>query len=183
MGSMVALGVAANRPDLVVATFLEDPPLIQGLPDGTATPSRHARRAPRTGRRQRVRRLVRRPAVDPAGRGRGRSPASEHPTWDDDEYELVGTRQAVGGPRGVHRSPWCGCTPTPSGCCATPPPRSSSPCGQPELGGLVAPEAEASLESLPGWSIHRLPAGHDVRRDAPDATVDLLADLILSVAT
>ena len=32
MGSMVALGVAANRPDLVVATFLEDPPLTQGLP-------------------------------------------------------------------------------------------------------------------------------------------------------
>ena len=32
MGSMVALGVAATKPDLVVATFLEDPPLMHALP-------------------------------------------------------------------------------------------------------------------------------------------------------
>jgi pimeloyl-ACP methyl ester carboxylesterase len=37
MGSMVALGVATNRPDLVLATFLEDPPLMQGLPEMDST--------------------------------------------------------------------------------------------------------------------------------------------------
>ncbi|HSO04518.1 MAG TPA: alpha/beta hydrolase, partial [Candidatus Limnocylindrales bacterium] len=39
MGSMVGLGVAATRPDLVVATFLEDPPLMHALPhaDGEGT--------------------------------------------------------------------------------------------------------------------------------------------------
>ena len=93
----------------------------------------------------------------------------------------MGARQAVGGSAMRSPSRSSGCTPTPSGCCATHRPRSSSQRGCPELGGLVAPEAEASLRALPGWSVHRLPAGHDVRRDAPDATVELLADLIRSV--
>jgi hypothetical protein len=30
--------------------------------------------------------------------------------------------------------------------------------------------------------VRRLPTGHDVRRDAPDATAAILADLIRSVA-
>ncbi len=181
MGSMVALGVAANRPDLVVATFLEDPPLTQGLPEaGDAEPGTPA--AP--------------PApVDVSEFGawfaalQGIPLAevvalarSEHPTWDDDEYELwARAKQAVD--RAAFTAPVVWVHADTERLLRHAPAPVVVACGQPELGGLVAPEAVASLESLPGWSIHRLPAGHDVRRDAPDATVELLADLVLSVAT
>ncbi|HYN55939.1 MAG TPA: alpha/beta hydrolase [Motilibacterales bacterium] len=202
MGSMVALGVAATRPDLVVATWLEDPPLTDALPDvGSATAD---------------------PAVpdgegsdgegsDGRSSGDGDGPApstpvdvsefgdwfaalqaiplaeviaaarADHPTWDDAEYELwARAKQSVDRDAFLEPVVWVHAdterllrrTPAPVVVAA----------GLPELGGLVAPQAEASLRALAGWSVHRLNAGHDVRRDAPDASADLLADLIRSVA-
>ena len=53
--------------------------------------------------------------------------------------------------------------------------------GQIERGGLLSAAAESDLAALPSWKIHRIPAGHDVRRDAPRATAALLAGLIRSV--
>jgi N-formylmaleamate deformylase len=181
MGSMVALGVAANRPDLVVATFLEDPPLTQGLPDEDSD-ARALEAAPPTpvdvsefgawfADLQSI------PLADVVAAAR-----ADHPTWDEEEYEpWARAKQSVDQAAFTEPVVWVHAdterllreAPAPVVVAA----------GRPELGGLVAPEAEASLRALPGWSVHRLPAGHDVRRDAPDATADLLADLIRSVST
>jgi hypothetical protein len=48
---------------------------------------------------------------------------------------------------------------------------------------MLAETAAVDLAALPGWTIHRLPTGHDVRRDAPEQTADLLAGLIRTVQT
>ena len=180
MGSMVALGVAANRPDLVVATFLEDPPLMQGLPD-VDTGAWKERAEPPTpvdvselgdwfAALQSI------PLADVVASAR-----TEHPTWDDEEYEIwAHAKQSVD--RAAFTEPVVWVHADTERLLRTAPAPVVVAAGLPELGGLVAPEAEASLRALPGWSVHRLEAGHDVRRDAPDATVDLLADLILSVS-
>jgi hypothetical protein len=105
---------------------------------------------------------------------------ADHPTWDDEEYALWARAKQSADPQAFSEPVvWVHAdierllrdAPAPVVVAA----------GLPELGGLVAPEAEASLRTLPGWSVQRLPTGHDVRRDAPDATVGLLADLIRSV--
>ena len=49
-------------------------------------------------------------------------------------------------------------------------------------GGIVHPEAARAIAALPGWTVRPLPASHDVRRDAPEATAAALADLVRSVA-
>jgi pimeloyl-ACP methyl ester carboxylesterase len=199
MGSMVALGVATNRPDLVVATFLEDPPLAQGLPDtdGTATGPTSA---PHPGAGPGPDVAPPAPATQPAPVDVSEFGAwfadlqaipladvvalarSEHPTWDDDEYEpWARAKQSVD--RDAFTSPVVWVHADIERLMRHAPAPVVVACGLPELGGLVAPAAQVSLQGLPGWSVHRLPAGHDVRRDAPDATVDLLADLIRTVRT
>ena len=106
---------------------------------------------------------------------------TEHPTWDEEEYEpWAHAKQSVD--RAAFADPVVWVHADTERLLRTAPSPVVVAAGLPELGGLVAPEAEASLRALPGWSVHRLPAGHDVRRDAPDATVDLLADLIRSVS-
>ena len=106
---------------------------------------------------------------------------TEHPTWDDEEYEpWADAKQSVD--RAAFTEPVVWVHADTERLLRTAPAPVVVAAGLPELGSLVAPEAEASLRALPGWSVHRLPAGHDVRRDAPDATVDLLADLIRSAS-
>ena len=204
MGSMVALGVAANRPDLVVATWLEDPPLMDALPEGLhkgeALPSQGSTPTPTS-------------APAPEGVGAHNSAHSQdppapvdvsefgdwfaalqsialdeviaaaradHPNWDDDEYEpWARAKQAVD--PDAFREPVVWVHADTERLLRLAPAPVVVAAGLPELGGLVAPQAEHSLRALPGWSVHRLHTGHDVRRDAPDATVDLLADLIHSV--
>ena len=90
MGAMMALGVTAHRPDLALATFLEDPPL--GYP---LTPEGHEAPAPEP------------VDVSPFGdwfRDLQSQPLSavvgdvraEHPTWDEAEYEpWARAKQAV----------------------------------------------------------------------------------------
>jgi pimeloyl-ACP methyl ester carboxylesterase len=180
MGSMVALGVAADRPDLVVATFLEDPPLMAGLPDeddphssehvDPATPVDVSEFGDWFASLQSI------PLDDVVAAAR-----ADHPTWDDEEYELwARAKQAVD--RTAFAEPVVWVHADTERLLRTAPAPVVVAAGLPELGGLVAPDAEASLRSLPGWSVHRLPTGHDARRDAPDAAVGLLADLIRSVS-
>ena len=181
MGSMVALGVAANRPDLVVATFLEDPPLTQGLPaagsngrpldDESPAPVDVSEFGDWFAELQSI------PLADVVADAR-----ADNPTWDDDEYELwARAKQSVD--QAAFSEPVVWVHADTERLLRNAPAPVVVAAGLPELGGLVAPEAEASLRGLPGWSVHRLPAGHDVRRDAPDATIELLADLIRSVST
>ena len=156
MGSMVALGVATNRPDLVVATFLEDPPLMQGLPDLDSS-SRAERAEPSTpvdvsefddwfAELQSV------PLADVVDAAR-----TDHPTWDDEEYELwARAKQSVDRAAFAEPVVWVHAD-TERLLRAAPAPVVVA-AGLPELGGLVAPEAEASLRALPGWSVHRLPS-------------------------
>jgi pimeloyl-ACP methyl ester carboxylesterase len=201
MGSMVALGVAAHRPDLVVATFLEDPPLTQGLPeagrdardlqDPPLTPGLPEASADDTQALEDqppapvdvsefgdwFAELQAIPLPDVVAAAR-----ADHPTWDDDEYELwARAKQSVD--RAAFAEPVVWVHADTDRLLRNAPAPVVVAAGLPGLGGLVAPEAEASLRALSGWSVHRLVAGHDVRRDAPDATVDLLADLIRSVST
>ena len=198
MGSMVALGVAAHRPDLVVATFLEDPPLMHALPEAAddATGSSPDRSSPDRSSPDRTSpdRTAEPPApVDVSEFGEWfaelqsiplaeviAAARADHPTWDVEEYELWARAKQSADPAAfaepviwVHAETERLLRDAPAPVVVA--------AGLPERGGLVAPEAEAGLRLLPGWSIHRLPAGHDVRRDAPDATVGLLADLIHSV--
>jgi pimeloyl-ACP methyl ester carboxylesterase len=199
MGSMVALGVAANRPDLVVATFLEDPPLTQGLPDAHA--EQHLEDPPLTqglpdaGSDTHAHQDQPSTPVDVSEFGDWFAELQsipldevvaaarvEHPTWDDDEYEpWARAKQSVD--RAAFSEPVVWVHADTERLLRNAPAPVVVAAGLTELGGLVAPEAEASLHALPGWRVHRLVAGHDVRRDAPDATVDLLADLIRSVST
>jgi pimeloyl-ACP methyl ester carboxylesterase len=186
MGSMVALGVAANRPDLVVATFLEDPPLTQGLAAGASHPGAEAGGAEAEGAQMPApvdvsefgtwfADLQSIPLADVVAAAR-----ADHPTWDDAEYEpWARAKQSVD--RTAFSEPVVWVHAATEQLLRSAPAPVVVAAGLPELGGLVAPEAEASLQALPGWSVHRLPAGHDVRRDAPEATVDLLAALIRSV--
>jgi N-formylmaleamate deformylase len=180
MGSMVALGVAANRPDLVVATFLEDPPLTQGLQDAGSHEQPFEDEPPAPvdvsefgdwfAELQSV------PLADVMAAVR-----ANHPTWDDDEYEpWARAKQSVD--REAFSEPVVWVHADTARLLRNAPAPVVVAAGLPELGGLVSPDAEASLRALTGWSVHRLMAGHDVRRDAPDATVDLLADLIRSVS-
>jgi len=253
MGSMVALGVAATRPDLVVATFLEDPPLMHALPEpgpeqgnaprgsaspGSASPSSASQgdgspdSAPQgnppqgttaqgnpsqgdglPGSASQNLAAQGNPSLGTAAHGSAAHGAevdphapvdvsefgawfaalqsiplaeviaaarADHPTWDDEEYELwARAKQSADPDAFAEPVVWVHAdlerllrdAPAPVVIAA----------GLPELGGLVAPEAEASLRALPGWSVHRLRAGHDVRRDAPEATVELLVELIRSV--
>jgi pimeloyl-ACP methyl ester carboxylesterase len=180
MGSMVALGVAANRPDLVVATFLEDPPLMQGLPDDDTGAWKERAEPPTPVDVSELgdwfAALQSIPLADVEAEAR-----TEHPTWDDEEYEIwAHAKQSVD--RAAFTEPVVWVHADTERLLRTAPGPVVVAAGMPELGSLVAPEAEASLRALPGWSVNRLEAGHDVRRDAPEATVDLLADLIRSVA-
>lgn len=180
MGSMVALGVAANRPDLVVATFLEDPPLMHGLPDEVSTAWSERVEPPTPVDVSELgdwfAALQSIPLAEAVAAAR-----IEHPTWDDEEYEIwAHAKQSVD--RAAFADPVVWVHADSERLLRTAPAPVVVAAGLPERGSLVAPDAEASLRALPGWSVNRLEAGHDVRRDAPDATVGLLADLIRSVS-
>jgi pimeloyl-ACP methyl ester carboxylesterase len=178
MGAMTAMGVAAHRPELVAGTYLEDPPLLEALPE-PADPAAPQRAAVPTDLSDFVAWFSELQAV-PLDRVL-QLVRAEHPAWEDSEYEpWARSKQAVdvdafrqpvvfvhGESERIIR-------------------RAATPvvvvAGLPELGGMLAHEAAQGLAALPGWRVHRLPASHDVHRDAPDATADLLADLVRSLA-
>jgi pimeloyl-ACP methyl ester carboxylesterase len=176
MGAMTALGVAAHRPDLVAATFLEDPPLFAplGPPDAAAA---DAEPVDLTEFHEWFSDLQARPLADVVAGVR-----AQHPTWDEAEYEpWARAKQAVdvaafAAPAVfVHAE-----TAHLIRAAATP---VVVAAGEPGRGGMLAETAAVDLAALPGWTIHRLPTGHDVRRDAPEQTAALLAGLIRTVQT
>lgn len=174
MGAIMALGVAATRPDLVAATFLEDPPLGGGPapgadPDPTAPVELSEYRQWFTD----LQSIPFDQLVEDV--------RAEHPAWAAGEYEpWARSKQAVDlrafdePIEFVHSEVDRLVRDAPAPVVVV--------AGLPELGGLVTSGAGLELAARPGWTLHRVPAGHDVRRDAPDVTVDLLADLMRSVA-
>ena len=174
MGSMTALGVAATRPDLVAATFLEDPPLMHPLPPVDA-PREPSGPADLSEFQSWFTELQATPLDELISAVR-----AEHPTWDEAEYEpWARSKHAVDA--GAFSRPVVFAHSDTDRLIRAAPSPVVVVAGRPELGGMLAPAAEADLVDLPGWTVHRLPTGHDVRRDAPDRTVALLAELIRSV--
>lgn len=175
MGAMTALGVSAYRPDLVAATFLEDPPLMGALPPAGTEPE-PPQAVDASEFADWFDDLRSRPLSEVVAATR-----AEHPTWDEAEYEpWARSKQSVDA--GAYREPVVWVHADTDRIIRTAPQPVVVVAGQPDRGGLVAPVAEASLALLPGWRLHRLPASHDVRRDAPAQTAALLADLIRTVA-
>ncbi|MGB7981171.1 MAG: alpha/beta fold hydrolase [Candidatus Nanopelagicales bacterium] len=175
MGSIVALGVTATRPDLVAATFLEDPPLGSGPPPGVdPDPS-----APieLTEFREWFTELQAMPLDQLVAQAR-----AEHPTWDAAEYEpWARAKQSVDLAAFADPVVFIHCAIAQLLREAQPP--VVVVAGDPGLGGTLSTTAGDELADQPGWTVHRLPTGHDVRRDDPQAAADLLADLLRTVAT
>ncbi|MGB8021454.1 MAG: alpha/beta hydrolase [Candidatus Nanopelagicales bacterium] len=173
MGAAVALGVAATHPELAVALFLEDPPFTASIAEDDQEPAD----SPTDLTDLEAWILLLQTAtleelIDSA--------REEHPDWDPAEYEpWARSKYAVDADafsEPVHwvRNGW--------GASAR---RVTCPvvvaAGLPERGSVLAPEAEADLVAMPGWTVNRLPAGHDVRRDSPAQAAALLRELINSV--
>jgi lipase len=174
MGAMMALGVAATRPDLVVATFLEDPPLPDGPPPGVDPDPTAPLELVEF--RQWFTDLQSVPLEQLVAEAR-----AEHPTWDPDEYEpWARAKQDVD--VAAFADPVVFVHAETDRLLRDAPAPVVLVAGQPERGGLVSESVGAELAGRPGWQVHRLPTGHDVRRDAPAETIDLLAGLLRSAA-
>ena len=173
MGSATALAVAATRPDLVAGLWLEDPPMFtsmsvaDGQPAGEPTDLSELRSW----------------FADMQAISLERATAgarAEHPDWNPAEYEpWARAKQSVDLAGFDEPVPWVLAGWAAHARAVTCPVVVAA--GEVARGSILSSAAEADLTTLPNWSITRLPAGHDVRRDAPAATTDLLAELIHSV--
>lgn len=174
LGATVALGVAATEPDLVAGLFLEDPPFTTPLAEDAAATIGEAIElgefhdwftALQDAPEEEVQAGVRR----------------EHPDWDPAEYGPW-----VRSKRSVDAAAFEGSVPWVRGGWADLVRAVRCPAvllaGDPGLGGIVHPAAAGDLAALPGWTVITLPASHDVRRDAPGASAQALADLVRRVA-
>jgi pimeloyl-ACP methyl ester carboxylesterase len=176
MGAAVALALAAARPDLVTALWLEDLPAFEPMADDdrrreTGAPPPPMDELARWFNSSRARALE---DVIAAGR-------LDHPHWDDAEYEPWARAKQSVDPAAFSRpdydnTGWAQRARDVR--CPT-----LLVAGDPERGSIVSTDAAHGLAALPGWTVTRLDASHDVRRDAPEPTVRSLADLLRSVAT
>lgn len=168
LGASTALGVAASRPDLVAGLLLEDPPWSPPV-----SPVADAAEEQRNDFADWLAGLA---GTDHTGRlGWLRA---RHPGWAQDEaaawaesktqvdLALFAARQ-----RWLRRTWW--------------PVARSVRCpvtllrGSVSRGGACSPEVAARLAGLAGWQVVTVPgAGHDVRRDAPDATAAAVHALV-----
>lgn len=174
MGAAVALGVAAARSDLVAGLWLEDPPLPGSMADDdTEAP---AQVTDLSDFHRWFAELQALPLEQVIAVTR-----AEHPGWDPAEYEpRARAKHSIDLDGWVAPVPW-----VVTGWAARARVVSCPTvvaAGEAERGGLLAAAVARELATLPGWSVHRLRAGHDVRRDAPNQTADLLADLIRAVS-
>ncbi len=169
MGAGIALGLAARRPDLVAALFLEDPPFFS--PTGE----------PETDARLQVLAPTLHPwfaGLQTASRDEVVATArSEHPTWPADEYEpwadakLAVDVAAFSQPVpsiGTRWRAWAEVV----GC------EVHVVTGEPDLGAILGYDEAAWLATLPGWHVERFTAGHDVRRDARAKTIGAFRALV-----
>ncbi len=175
MGSAIALATAAARPDLVAGLWLEDLPAFSSMAVDDAEREAGREPQPMASMTEWLAWNRATPLAEVIATGR-----AEHPTWDEAEYEpWARAKQSVdpaafAGPDFDHvgwaqRAREVGC-PT------------VLVAGDPQRGSIVSVEAEHGLAALPGWTVHRLDSGHDVRRDDPHASVRTLADLLHAVA-
>ena len=170
MGSGVAMAVAAARPDLVAALFLEDPPFPGPLADAA-----HAAPIDLTGLRDWCAGLQAMALDEVVAMVR-----AQNPDWAPDEYEpWARAKQVVDTAAFGATAPWEVATWARDAQAVRCP--VVVVAGVEERGSMLSSAAASDLSATPGWTVHRLSAGHDVRRDAPQATADLLADLIRSV--
>jgi pimeloyl-ACP methyl ester carboxylesterase len=180
LGATVALGVAASRPDLVAGLFLEDPPFTTSLAEDAGRPMgesvdlaefRDWFASLQSATEDEVLATVRR----------------EHPTWDPAEYgPWVRAKRSVDITAFEGSVPWVRvgwADQVRAVRCPALLVAGVAGGAAPEgfAGGIVHPAAAAELALLPGWTVHTVPASHDVRRDAPQATAALLAELIRGV--
>lgn len=170
LGAMMALGAAAARPDLARALWLEDPPLEHAMADDPEGPGE----VDLTDLADWFTGLRHQPLESVIAAGR-----AAHPGWDEAEYEpWAQAKRSVDASAFGTSVTWVRDGWAQSARAVRCP--VVVVAGQPGQGGLVSRPAEASISELPDWTVHRLATGHDVRREAPDATVGLLADLIHS---
>jgi pimeloyl-ACP methyl ester carboxylesterase len=177
LGATVALGVAASRPDLVAGLFLEDPPFITSLAEDAGRSIGEPMELDefhtwfaslKDVSEEQVQATVRR----------------EHPDWDPAEYgPWVRSKRSVDAAAFEGLVPWVrtGWADLVRAVrCPAVLVLGEAAAGHP--GGIVHPEAARAIAALPGWTVRALPASHDVRRDAPEATAAALADLLRSVS-
>ena len=175
MGSGTALAVAAQRPDLVSGLWLEDPPLFTSMAEAEHAPTVDSAVA-LTVLRDWFADLQSIP-LEQAVAGA----TADHPDWDPAEYEPWARAQqsvdvaAFSAPVDFVVSDW----PARVRAVRCPVVVAAGRAGE---GSILSTGAEQDLAQLPNWSITRLPTGHDVRRDAPATTADLLAGLIRATA-
>ena len=175
MGSTVALAVAATRPDLVVALWLEDPPFMSSMADNDAADPDELVDVSEFG--QWFSSLQERDLAEVVALAR-----AEHPGWDQGEYEpWARAKQSVDVQAFVEPVRWIGADWARRARSVSVP--TVIVAGDPDAGSILHPEAAAGLAELPTWSVHRVATGHDVRRDDPAEVVALLAALIQSVVT
>ena len=175
MGSGTALAVAADRPDLVSGLWLEDPPLFTSMAEAGRPPAVDAAVALTVLRSWFV--SLQAIPLEQAVAGA----TADHPDWDQAEYEPWARAKqdvdiaAFTTPVDFVVSDW----PARVRAVRCPVVVAAGRVGE---GSILSAGAERDLAPLPNWSITRLPTGHDVRRDAPTATADLLAGLIRATA-
>lgn len=175
MGSAVALALAAVRPELTVALWLEDPPFMSSAAENDAEDP--DRLVDVTEFSQWFEALGALPLEQVVAMAR-----ADHPTWDEAEYEpWARAKQQVDTDAFAAPVSWIGARWAEHARSISVP--TVVVAGDPARGGIVHPTAAAELAALPGWSVHHVATGHDARRDAPDEVVALLAGLIRSVAT
>lgn len=179
LGATIALGVAASRADLVAALFLEDPPFTTSMAEdagrqiGEPVDLREFHdwfASLQSATEEEVHEVVRR----------------EHPTWDPAEYApWVRAKRSVDVTAFEGSVPWvrAGWADLVRAVRCPAAVAAGDPAQDGVVGGIVHPAAAAEMAELPGWTVHTLPASHDVRRDAPAQTAALLAGLIRTVQT
>lgn len=173
MGSAVALALVAERPDLARCLWLEDPPMTEAMAtDDERNPSELVDISEFAAW---FTALQSRPLADVVAMAR-----AEHPGWDSGEYEpWARAKQSVDVGAFAEPVVWVGAGWARRARTVTCP--TVVVAGDPGAGSIVSAAAGAELAALPGWTVHRLPVGHDVRRDAPEEVVHHLAELIRSV--
>ena len=173
MGAATATAVAAQRPDLVCALYLEDPPW--GWPPSDE---------PDPGAEQYTGELAEWIAGLQQSDHEDRVDwcLTHNPGWPRDEYDIWARAKAEVDPAVFDAT-------IDLGRYAWQPLAEAVRCpvtllvGSPDRGSTCDPEVADYLASLPGWTVIRLPdAGHDLRRENRAAAVAALTDLLHTAA-
>jgi lipase len=171
MGAGIALAVAAQRPDSVAGLFLEDPPFFLG---DSAAASRQTLSDTLYPWFLGLQTATLAQVIDTA--------RADHPDWPVDEYEPWAAAKLAVDARafeqpvnyiGARWQDWVRQVHAPVLVVA----------GETERGSILGDDVSLLLAAEPGWEVVRVPAGHDVRRDARASTVALLREFLVGLGT